>query len=86
MDLNTSDGVLLEFDEDNSFPTMLLSSYLPLKIGSQAIPYCPLKGLGCFIDEKCPLDAALFLIFTQLSWDGYLLLFSPKSSFHGTVT
>jgi hypothetical protein len=26
----------------------------------------------------------IFLILTQPSWDGYLLLFSPKSSIRGT--
>jgi hypothetical protein len=32
-----------------------------------------------------PLDAAIFLILTQPSWDGYLRLFSPKSSIRGTI-
>jgi hypothetical protein len=31
------------------------------------------------------LEAAHLLIFTQPSWDGYLLLYSIKSSTRGTV-
>jgi hypothetical protein len=30
------------------------------------------------------LKQHIFLILTQPSWDGYLLLFSPKNSFRGT--
>jgi hypothetical protein len=28
----------------------------------------------------------IFLILTQPSWDGYLLLYSPQSSIRGTIT
>jgi hypothetical protein len=35
--------------------------------------------------EIVPLEAA-HLFDPQLSWDGYLMLFNPKSSFHGTIT
>jgi hypothetical protein len=31
-----------------------------------------------------PLDAAIFFILTQPSWDGYFWLFSPKSSIRST--
>jgi hypothetical protein len=40
---------------------------------------------GVFLMEIVPLEAAR-LYDPQLSWDGYLMLFSPKSSFHGTIT